>query len=169
MMDYKKILGKIERYMSGEASIAEERWLYGFFSAQRNLPPQLEPYAEYFRDLATLDGGGNVVVGPPRKAVTLRRVMLAAAVAVLAVGLTWGYRLHEDAELARMYAGSYVVVDGRRCDNLREIKDSIRLVLAASDKIERKVGRDNLVEQAEREVLQSVSPGQREDIEQLLK
>lgn len=45
----------------------------------------------------------------------------------------------------------------------------MRLVLAASDKIERMVGRADLVEQAGRAVLQSVSPRQREDIEQLLK
>lgn len=186
----------IARFLDGETTLEEERSLCGWFTAHADVPEEWKPYAAFFRDMATLSprrmplaeavppapslprmadgrakaGGGRPKTAMPRRRRrAMRRLLWASAASVvLAFGVAWGWRWHEDSLLARCYGGSYIVVNGRRIDDLSQIKDSIRLTLAEAGRIERAVDSRSIVESAEQEVLESVGDGQRGEIERLL-
>lgn len=92
----------------------------------------------------------------------------AAVVAAVVVAGVWGYVRVENQQLAKTYEGSYVIVDGKRTDNLVSIKDEVSQLLADADRIEAHARSQEVIGDAEREVLQSVSPKQRKQIERLL-
>lgn len=72
--------------------------------------------------------------------------------------------------MAQLYGGSYMIVDGKRYDNLREIKDDIRQTLADAQQIERQADGQAVIEEAEQEVLESISdPAERQKLKEILK
>ena len=50
-----------------------------------------------------------------------------------------------------------MIVDGKRYDNLREIKDDIRQTLADAEQIEHEADGQAVIEEAEQEVLESIA------------
>lgn len=71
---------------------------------------------------------------------------------------------------AQDYAGSYMIVDGKRYDNLREIKDDIQQTLAEARQIEREADGQAVIEEAEQEVLESIGdPAERQKLKEILK
>lgn len=167
MMDTEKIYRLVQKFLDGETTIDEERLLCHYFTIHSTVPESLSPYAELFRDLATLPTAPNAAT---RRRANMLRWTVAAIAASVAVALmvVVGYRSHEYNLLARQYEGSYMVVDGRRIDNLRIIKDSIASTLADAKRIENSVERHNTVNKAERDILDSADPEQRAEIERLL-
>ena len=151
----------IDRFLDGETTVEEEQELCRRFLAGP-VGPELEPYAEFFRDMATLP-----VSEKPRRRLRLVRRWMAAAAVVAAV-VVWGYVRVENQQLAKTYEGSYVIVDGKRTDNLVSIKDEVSQLLADADRIEAHARSQEVIGDAEQEVLQSVSPKQRKQIERLL-
>lgn len=172
-MQDKQIELLVQRFLDGDTSLEEEKWLYDYFSRHEHVGETLLPYAEYFRDLATIPSPmkeEKAKTKRPWMRVWVRAAVGVAASAVLALAGVWGYTLHEEHRLAQVYGGSFVIVDGQRNDNLLEIKDSIQQTLAEARRIERKVEENNVINQAEQEVLESVGdPAQRREIEEILR
>ena len=61
-----------------------------------------------------------------------------------------------------------MIVDGKRTDNLVSIKDEVSQLLADADRIEAHARSQEVIGDAEQEVLQGLSPKQRKQIERLL-
>ena len=99
----------------------------------------------------------------------LRAAASAAAVVAIVFGVRLAANISEENALAKLYEGSYIIVDGQRIDDLSEIKDSIRTTLQGASRIERKIAKLQTVEGAEKDVLKNVSdPKMKKEIEQLL-
>ncbi|MBR1664766.1 MAG: hypothetical protein IJ699_00865 [Bacteroidaceae bacterium] len=79
---------------------------------------------------------------------------VAAAAAVLAVGLILLPRLTERRELAR-YEGSFVEVEGQRLDNLHAIRADIREALTMADIAEAGIPKADVAQEAEQEIMQA--------------
>lgn len=79
---------------------------------------------------------------------------VAAAAAVLAVGLILLPRLAERQELAR-YEGSFVEVGGQRQDNLHAIRADIREALTMADIAEAGIPKADVAQEAEQEIMQA--------------
>ena len=155
----------IDRFLDGETTVQEEQYLCRLFQSGL-VPPELAPYAEFFRDMATVP-----VSDKPRSALRLvvrRWVAAAAVVAAFVVGGIWLQVRHTDQLLAQTYGGSYMIVDGQRTDNLRHIRREVNSLLAEADRIETCAQSQQVISDAEQEVLQSVSPDEREELERLL-
>lgn len=94
---------------------------------------------------------------------------ISAAVALFIIGVT-GYRSYLWQQFASQYEGSYVIVDGQRIDDLREIRPQIEQTLAAADHIENNLTAQSLVREAEADVLMGIDdPDERRRMEELLK
>lgn len=172
-MQDEQINNLVERFLDGETTLAEEKLLYDYFSQNENVDESLLPYAEYFRDLAVLPSPQKEEKPRKRPRWTIRwtqwAVGAAAAVLISLSGM-WIYTLQEERHLAQLYGGSYMIVDGKRYDNLREIKDDIQQTLAEARQIERKADGQAVIEEAEQEVLESISdPAERQKLKEILK
>ena len=155
----------IDRFLDGETTVQEEQYLCRLFQSGP-VPPELAPYAEFFRDMATVP-----VSDKPRRALRLvvrRWVAAAAVVAAFVMGGIWLQVRNTDQLLAQTYGGSYMIVDGQRTDNLRNIRREVNSLLADADRIETCAQSQQVISDAEQEVLQSVSPDEREELERLL-
>ena len=94
---------------------------------------------------------------------------ISAAVALLIIGVT-SYRAYRWNQFCRKYEGSYVIIDGQRNDNLRQIRSEIRQTLATASDIEKAVGNSKVVDEAEKDVLNSITDmTERKRLEELLK
>lgn len=107
---------------------------------------------------------------PRRRLTLLRRVSVAAAAAVLIVA---GFFVADDIRyrnrLSSLYGGSYMIVDGRRVDNLKEILPHIESTLRLAENMEKHAGGDATIRAAEQNVLDNISdPAERERIGRLL-
>lgn len=101
--------------------------------------------------------------------VVWRAVCGAAAAIVLLFGVQAYIDYREDKALARLYGGSYVIDNGHRIDDLGRIKGDIEAALADAERIESRIGRRSVVEQAELDVLGSIDdPGMRRQVEEML-
>lgn len=170
MNSYQDIINLTQRFLDGETSLDEESRLYDFFSLHEDLPEELAQYRDYFLAMGSMrPQTGLKTVSISKKHRYLRRASLAAAAAIaLAIAATFTWRIREDTLLAREYAGSYIIVNGHRNDNLRQIRDSIRITLAEANAIESRLRGQSVIEKAEEEVLRSASPEQRKQLEELL-
>lgn len=172
-MQDEQINNLVERFLDGETTLAEEKQLYDYFSQNENVDESLLPYAEYFRDLAVLPSPQKEEKPRKRPRWTIRwtqRAVGAAAAVLISLGGMWIYTLQEERHLAQLYGGSYMIVDGKRYDNLREIKDDIRQTLADAQQIEREADGQAVIEEAEQEVLESIGdPAERQKLKEILK
>ena len=160
----------IERFLDGETSLEEERALYAYF-LREDVAPELADWREMFRDYsacAAMDGG---FLSPSRPA--LRRKCLVGAVAasvLLAVIAALGVDSYNVRWLSKRYEGSYMIVDGRRVENLNAIRMQIEQTLAQAQVIERCVETNSVIRDAEQEVVASIGdPAERKRVEELLK
>lgn len=132
----------LTRFEAGETSLAEEAALFDFFSSPA-LPADLEP----LRPLMAWYAGG--CVGEPQApAATKRRSfilrpllrMAAAVAAIIAVAVT-ALHLPQDSptgpadDFATIYAGSYIIRDGRKITDPKLIRDVILSRQARLDSI----------------------------------
>lgn len=182
MTEYSSIHQLVDRFLQGDTTLEEEQQLYAFF-AQASVPAELEAYAPFFRDLATMPQHSEDEDLTPKPAIVAspssarknplaryrRWITAAAAVALLVMVGRWGYYQYEERQLAAIYDGSYVIVHGERNDNLRQIKGTISHVLAEAEQAEQNVQASSHVEQAEQEVLSNIDdPAQRQLIQEML-
>lgn len=162
----------IDRYFEGETTLEEERRLYRFFQKD-NIPAEFEEYTEMFRDFAAADNAFVPCIPAKRpvriKFTWLRAAVSAAAIAAIVFGIRTVCDISEENALAKLYEGSYMIVDGQRIDNLREMKDSIKATLDDASKLEHKVANLQTVEGTEQDILRNVSdPDMKKQIEKLL-
>lgn len=172
-MEEIKIL--IEKFLDGETTLAEETTLYRFFQSGQ-VPSELRPYRMMFNDYAELPScnTNRDVKREPRR-IDYRhrnhwlRIVVAASLLLL-IGAFVGFYLHREQMVAQTYAGSYMIVDGKRIDNWQKIKPKVKATLKEADKIERKVESEYVINEAEGEVLENITdPQQRAELENLLK
>lgn len=183
----------VERFFDGATSADEERRLYRFF-ASGDVPPELERYTELmlgFAAVAPVEGGEATGVADAdhvetahaktlsmagerhkgSRILTLWRAAAAvAAVVVVAAGVLIARDARERQELASLYGGSYMIVDGRRVDNLKAIKPQIEAALRMADKAESMAdGGDDVVRMAEQSVLDGIGdPEERERVRRIM-
>lgn len=175
----------VERFFDGETTLDEERRLYRFF-ASGDVPGELAAYTEMFRDLGAADeecGGDSVlenIVGERERRPLFARLDLrlskarrivacAAAAVLLAFGLFLVSDLRERDRLASLYGGSYMIVDGKRIDDLKRIRPQIEHALRVGEEMEKMTENAAAVRQAEQHVLDNIGdPAERERVRQLL-
>ena len=183
-----EILTLIERFFEGDTSLEEEQWLYDYFKQTKDLPQELEAYSEMFLDFdaITLDDAPSVemteaeptnslpkveqtiALNPPKYRSLWKQVVGIAAMIAIIVGSVWSYQTYQDIQLQNIYGGSYMIVDGKRIDNLREILPEIKSTLSLADAYEAPSPTD-LINQAEQDLLNHIQDAQeRERIQALL-
>ena len=83
-------------------------------------------------------------------------------------GGMWTYQSYQRFQLEKVYGGSYMIVDGVRIDNLREILPQIKQTLSLADAIET-TSPTLFIDQAEKDLLDNIQDAQeRERIRELL-
>ncbi len=172
-MKTEKIKKLIDRFFDGETTIKEERKLYAYFR-KTDIPESLQEYREMFLDMAAADTEFVAMqTKKPRfkfSPVWSRIAIGTAAMIAIVCGTTFFLKHIENNRLANLYEGSYVIVNGKRIDNLTKIKHTIDATLSDAEKLENKVANLQTIDDVENEVLQNIKdPQQRKLMEQILK
>ncbi|MBQ9498606.1 MAG: hypothetical protein IJR56_00655 [Bacteroidaceae bacterium] len=159
----------LDRFLEAETTLEEERRLYAYFS-QAEVDSSLETYRAMMNDYAALMPVEQV--RQPAKRVALQPWFkwasgIAAVVALAFVG-TWGYRAYETSKLEDIYGGSYIIVNGERVDNLREIKAQIESTLQSAQEIERLAAAFPPTDVEESVLSEIDDPALREEVNRLL-
>lgn len=135
MMEEKKIRELIGRFLEGETTNAEERLLYDYFAGSE-VAPALEPWRPMFGWYAggcreeELPSAGQGRLGHRRgfRRIRLLAVGVAAALLLLfGVGLGYYHHLGRQREYA-VYEGSYIVRNGKKLTDIREILPELKAV-----------------------------------------
>ena len=188
MKELVEIKALIERFFEGDTTLAEEQWLYDYFKQTQDLPEELEAYRDTFLDfdaIALVDSSSNevgvsaqeislpvveqsVMSTPPKYHGWWRQVAGIAAMVAVVIGGVWTYQNYQDIQLEKMYGGSYMIVDGKRIDDLRQILPQIKRTLTLADAIET-ISPTQLIDQTEQDLLNNIQDAQeRERIRALL-
>ena len=182
----------MERFFEGRTTLEEEQELYGFFRKE-NLPQDLLPYKDMFLDFSalTLTGQEAALLSPDKlpsqpatkditarpapirqrrtRSIYLKYSMGIAATLLLAVLIGWGVNTRQERQLAALYEGSYMIVNGKRTDKLTRIHPEIERTLAKAEKIEQDLSAEALIQTAEEEILNGIEDeAERERIRQLM-
>ena len=159
----------VDRYLEGVTTLDEERQLFRAFASGR-YPAELEEYAAMFRDCAAVAGIKLEGVRTPARRRIIRIALTATAgvAAAVLLCLTFAANMRE-AELERIYGGSYVIVNGKRIDDISRIMPQIERTLADAEAVERKLEEQRVVNRVENDMLNDISdPAERERIRQLI-
>jgi cytochrome c-type biogenesis protein CcmH/NrfG len=188
MKELVEIKALIERFFEGDTTLAEEQWLYDYFKQTKNPPEELEAYRDTFLDfdaIALTETITNeismaepafmlpmveqpVSSAPPKYRSWWMQVAGIAAMIAIVVGGVWTFQNYQDIQLEKMYGGSYMIVDGERIDDLRQILPQIKQTLTLADAIET-TSPTLLIDQAEQDLLNNIQDVQeRERIQALL-
>lgn len=147
----KDIRALIDKFFDGGTTLAEERQLYAYFSRGK-VAEDLEKYRELFAGFASLPERRE---SHPRRG--LRRLIAGVAASVVLVVAGYAaWNFYEYRQLDARYAGSYVIVDGKRIDNLREIRPMIESALADARDIERTAAKQPQAADIEQELLERI-------------
>jgi hypothetical protein len=131
----------IDLFMEGETNLEQERTLYSYFAISENIPSELEVYKEMFQGFASIDQSASKIeqpiARPTQKRISLRNVIIYAAASVaLLAGIFLLADKQEEKQLESLYAGSYMIIDGKRIDDLQKIKPDIDRILAYAEQME---------------------------------
>ena len=130
----------IDLFMEGETNLEQERTLYSFFAISENVPSELEEYKEIFQGFASIDQSASKIeqpiARPAQKRISLRNIIYAAASVALIAGIFLLADKQEEEQLESLYAGSYMIIDGKRIDDLQKIKPDIDRILAYAEQME---------------------------------
>lgn len=152
-LNEKNIEQYIGRFMAGETTNEEEAAIYRYFRTAARLPERLRGYAPMFAWYeAGMPGEPEDFPAGRAEAVSLRKrgpsrflpaawTAGVAAMLVIALGLGALYYAGRQADSGPMtewecYEGSYVMVNGRRIADLRQI---MPFLLAEQEAVERKM------------------------------
>ncbi len=125
-----------------------------------------------YEEIATVMGISETAlrktVSRTRLLVRLRYFAAVGAAVVVLLMVTWGWRSWQDMQYLRRYEGSYVMVNGQRNDNLRQIRPQIEDALTQAGNIEHSLDQA-FIHEAETDVLNSISdPEERQRLQKLL-
>lgn len=161
----------IDRYFDGATTLAEEQMLYAYFASDDVAEAHL-PLREMFRDMAAVSAPVSVSVPSTRsttvhapvpvgKPAALRRIWSAAAAiaafVVLIAGISVDAHAQKMAYLDALYKGSYMIVNGKRIDDIGAIHRHLDSTLAVADDIEQEALNQPDVQQAVVDLLNSYS------------
>lgn len=121
----------VEQFMAGATSPAEERRLYRYYAAHGSLPADLEQYRPMFAWYASLQ--------KPARRPMAKRAVAAAIATLLIAGAIVGfvkYGGRNDDDLYACYKGSYIVRDGQKIDDLRQIYTTLCAAELYADSLE---------------------------------
>lgn len=124
----------MDKFLAGSTSNAEERMLHDYF-AQEDVAEEMMPYREMMAWYAALEGKRVAQKqdvehrdGLKNRRSLMRWVTIAvsAAAAIAVVAVTGISRFMEqdevfDDEMLKMYAGSYIVRDGKKVTDLKKV------------------------------------------------
>ncbi|MBQ8047770.1 MAG: hypothetical protein IJ196_07595 [Prevotella sp.] len=159
----------VGRFLSAETTLAEEQQLYDYFQGGE-VAPELAGLREMFCDYAALPFGKSAELPARKPAVASRKWLQLAASVVLLLGMAVSFQLYQNLRLERRYAGSYMMVDGKRIDNLRQMRLEIEQTLADASAIEAAYGAQSVIESVEADVVKGIDdPQEREKILRILK
>lgn len=121
LSDY--LLGLVELFLEGTATAEQEAELYAYFSspAGGDADSRLERYRPMFAWYAALPGERMAAAGRRKRAVAAWAVAASVAVLMAVAGFLALRTPSAADEAMELYAGSYVVRDGRRITDLRAI------------------------------------------------
>jgi hypothetical protein len=170
--DIEDIRKMVEKFLEGDTTLEEERWLYGYFSGN-NVDKSLEEYSEMFRDYAAVDECFDADKAQVRH-IHFRKSMIRVAIGIAAaVLLLFGsvtiWNIHEDRMLAKTYEGSYMIVNGKRIDDLSKLKPHIEKTLKKAQEAEKYMAEISNMDAAEAKVLDAIDdPKQKEEVRKML-
>lgn len=151
-MKEKEITRLLEKFFDGTTTLSEERRLYSYF-AGGDVAEGLEQYRPLLAGLSAL-------AEPRRKPARRNFVRLAIGTAASLLLLAGGYtawNAYENHMLEMNYDGSYMIVNGRRIDNLSEIKSHIKSTLSQARDIEQMAAAQPSVSDIEQELILNIS------------
>lgn len=149
----------IDLFMEGETSLEQERTLYSYFATSENIPFELEEYKEMFQGFASIDQSASKIeqpiARPAQKRISLRNLIIYAAASVaLIVGIFLIADKQEEEQLDLLYAGSYMIVDGKRIDDLQSMKPEIDRILAYAEQMEQSTSISNHLQSIEEYIIE---------------
>lgn len=160
----------IDKFFDGTTSIEEEHALYNYFKSD-NISPEFAQYSELFKSLSSIDTS-HTTVRLRKKSFIIRyrhAVIGMTAAAVIAFGFFMIRNISHERQLAKIYEGSYVIIKGKRIDDLSKIKNDIEKTVQLASTIENKADINAIIEDAERNVLDNIhDKKERERIYRLL-
>lgn len=171
-IDNVRLQALIDKFFAGESTLEEEHALYRYFSRD-DIEARWQPYQRMFRNFAALPDHCQPVRKPVQRVgwsrLVLRMAVAAAVACLLLVGGKYVVNLHQEQSLRQVYAGSYVIDNGKRTDRLRRIYPDITQALQQADRIENRLAQTDPIGTAEREVLDNISdPDQRQRVSQMM-
>lgn len=168
-MSSDELTALVNKFFSGDTTLSEEQTLYNAFRSG-NVPAGLEKYRELFLDLGAA-AAPAAESAPRRSRISIAwRAMagVAAAAAVAAVVLLVGHGIRQQ-KLEATYSGSYMVVNGKRTDDLSKILPNIKKTLSDASKIETIAYENNMIEDAEQEAMKLAgNDEQKKEIEDII-
>ena len=120
----------IGRFLDGETTNAEEQTLYDYFASD-NVAESLRQYQEMFRWYAEgMPEASSVeipAVHAKKRAFSPKKLLAIAASLLLLVGIGLGlWRYQQQQEEYAMYEGSYIIRDGKKMTDLRQILPELK-------------------------------------------
>ncbi|MCC8176188.1 MAG: hypothetical protein LIO91_07120 [Bacteroidales bacterium] len=128
----------MERFLSADTTLAEERQLRDYFAAG-SVAPDLAPMAEmmaWYKQLGDHEAGesAKALTSVTESTVTkaplrwLARISAVAASIALIIAMAWSFTRSSDAEAPEYlaYEGSYVIVNGQKITDVSLIIDQLK-------------------------------------------
>lgn len=180
-VDIESVNAQIERIESEENAAAErEERIDDMMNALSKLPSShsIMLRMRYLKGMPTADiaqivGSNEVAVRQTlsRARNNLLKHLTMGIVATLIVAISsWGiFSAYSTHQALRLYEGSYMIVDGKRIDDIRQIRPEIERTLSIANSIEASCTTSNAILSAEEEALSGITDeAERNRIKQLL-
>ena len=183
-MENDYIRGLIDRFLQAETTLEEEDKLYRFFQSDI-MPDDLRQYKEMFmaysgmknlkddslgQDIpdsadsnqekkGTLLGLYGKMKGAGKKTFKIyQKISIGVAASLLVALLSISaYNHYEESRLEQLYGGSYIIVDGKRIDDLAKIKPQIMDGLHKAEMMEKLSNLDAKQNEIELRMLKNIS------------
>lgn len=166
----KDIRKLVDKFFEGETTLQEERRLYEYFNGSE-VTGDMMTYRDMMIDLGLLTSMPHPIVERHNKKrpSIMRYIAAAAALAGIIFGAKVLFDAETDRRLQELYGGSYVIVNGKRTDDLKKIRQQIEETLAWADKVNRQIDTNDMMADTEQELLNSIdNPHMKNEIEKML-
>ena len=154
---------------------AEELWriVASLPEKQRNILRMHDVEGVSYEELSEVMGISAATlrqnVSRTRRVVRVRYLAAIGAAVALMCMVTLGWLSWQDYQLKKQYEGSYVIVNGKRNSNLRQIRPQLEDALSWAGDVEHNVQSDAFMRQAENDVLNHISdPAERQRLREIL-
>lgn len=108
-------------FLDGSTTPEEERELYNYYGGKR-VAPDLECYSQMFAWYDNLENSASTKTGSRHNTRFFAAAAAIAALMLVGVGLTIGISSdNSEPSLDRIYAGSYIIRNGKKITDIKEI------------------------------------------------